>query len=233
MRRVQRRTTASRRRLSLRGHRLQRTVPRSERPAPEARSDDRAGQALELATPYEPPAGRSARAPDVGLREGALLPALFITGLGLDDAIENVGLFTGPLAARRKVARPVVDRQRRQVRVAMRDGTTLTARYLGSQGCVTLPPGRDDVAFTPVEVTSALPEAALIDWPMGDRLPARPLPPEIDPVKLQRALDEAFQPDEALTTAVVITYRGRLIAERYHAEIRRPRRSRAGRWGRA
>ncbi|MCU0229979.1 MAG: beta-lactamase family protein [Acidobacteria bacterium] len=190
--------------------------PNDPRPNPEAMIAR--AKPLELATPYEPPPGDPLEHQTSGYVKG-ICSAVFITGLTLDEAIDNVGLFTGPLGVRRRVARPVVDRERRQVRVEMGDGTTLTARYLGSQGCVTLPPGREDVAFTPVEVGSALPDAALTDWPMGDRLPDRPLPPEIDAVELQRALDEAFQPDEALTSAVVITYRGRLIAERYRAGI--------------
>ena len=34
--------------------------------------------------------------------------------------------------------------------------------------------------FTPVKVTSKLPAASTMDWPMGDRLPNAPLPAEID-----------------------------------------------------
>jgi len=50
---------------------------------------------------------------------------------------------------------------------------------------------------------------------MGDVLADKPLPPEIDAGKLQQAVDEAFKPAEALTAAFVVTWKGRLIAERY------------------
>ena len=50
---------------------------------------------------------------------------------------------------------------------------------------------------------------------MGDVLAEGPLPPEIDAVKLKAAVDAAFEPAEALTAALVVTWKGRLIAERY------------------
>jgi hypothetical protein len=50
---------------------------------------------------------------------------------------------------------------------------------------------------------------------MGDVLPNEPLPPEIDVTKLKAAGEAAFEPPEALTAAFVVTWKGRLIAERY------------------
>jgi hypothetical protein len=50
---------------------------------------------------------------------------------------------------------------------------------------------------------------------MGDLLPADPLPAQVDAAKLRAALDAAFEPAAALTAAVAITWRGRLIGERY------------------
>ena len=58
----------------------------------------------------------------------------------------------------------------------MPNGVTRTARYLGSQGCVTLPVGQDSVSFKPVRVKSTLPDPATQPWPMGDVLPTDPLP---------------------------------------------------------
>ena len=51
-------------------------------------------------------------------------------------------------------------------------------------------------------------------WPMGDRLPDEPLPPEIDRAKLDAAVEGASDP-AGLTTAFVVVYTGRLVAERY------------------
>jgi len=101
------------------------------------------------------------------------------------------------------------------VRVALPNGVTRTAKYVGSQGCVTLPVGESSLSFTPVAVKSRLPDAAKQPWPMGDRLPDAPLPKEIDATKLRQAAEAAFDPAEAMTAAFVVTWRGRLIAERY------------------
>src|SRR5205823_14588108 len=86
---------------------------------------------------------------------------------------------------------------------------------LGSQGCVTLPIGESAMNFKPVAVKSRLPDPATQLWPMGDMLPQEPLPTEIDAEKLKAAVNAAFQPAEGLTAAFVVTWKGRLIAERY------------------
>jgi CubicO group peptidase (beta-lactamase class C family) len=71
------------------------------------------------------------------------------------------------------------------------------------------------VNFTPVAVKSRLPDPATTPWPMGDVLPDEPLPTEIDAAKLEAVVKAAFQPAEGLTAAFVVTWKGRLIAERY------------------
>src|ERR1700737_4482348 len=42
-----------------------------------------------------------------------------------------------------------------------------------------------------------------------------PLPAEIDAAKLKAAVNATFQPAEGLTAAFVVTWKGRLVAERY------------------
>jgi CubicO group peptidase (beta-lactamase class C family) len=139
---------------------------------------------------------------------------VFITGLDADVAAESLGYFVGPYEARKKVGRPVVDRDRKEVRITIPNGPTLVARYYGSQGCITLPAGQDDVFFTPVEVKSALPDAATLPWPMGDVLPSG-FPPGVDLVRLGQAVDAAFELPTAYTSAFVVTHKGRVVAERY------------------
>ncbi len=95
------------------------------------------------------------------------------------------------------------------------NGVTRTAKYLGSQGCVTLPIGERVMNFKSVAVNSRLPDPTTQPWPMGDMLPQEPLPTEIDAEKLNAAVNAAFQPAEGLTAAFVVTWQGRLIAERY------------------
>jgi CubicO group peptidase (beta-lactamase class C family) len=113
------------------------------------------------------------------------------------------------------VGKPVVDREKKEVRITLPNNVTVTARYFGSQGCIALPHGSNDVFFKPVAVPRNLPDAKTTPWPMGDVLPATPLPSGVDAGRLTRAIDAAFAPAESLTSALVVTYKGRLIGERY------------------
>jgi CubicO group peptidase (beta-lactamase class C family) len=171
-------------------------------------------KSLELNTPYVPPPGDPLEHHTAGFAK-IMCSAVFITGLDPDFAAENVGYFTAPYEERAKVGKPVVDRVNKAVHITMPNGLTVTAKYLGDQGCVTLPVGKSAVNFPPVKLKSRLPDAAIEPWPMGDVLPKEPLPPEIDADKLKRAVDAAFEPATAMTAAFVVTWKGRLLAERY------------------
>jgi CubicO group peptidase (beta-lactamase class C family) len=175
-------------------------------------------KAFELDTPYVAPPGDPLSLNTAGYAK-IMCSAVFITGLDPDFAAENVGYFTGPYAERAKVAKPVIDRQNKTVQITLPGGVTRTAKYLGDQGCVTLPQGKDSVFFTPHSVKSILPDAAKQSWPMGDVLSNDPLPPGVDTAKVKRAIDAAFEPAEAMTAAVVVTWKGRLIGERYRQGI--------------
>jgi len=171
-------------------------------------------KALELDTKYVPPPGDPLEHHASGFAK-IMCSAVFITGLDPEFAAENVGYFTAPYAERSKLGKPVIDRAKKEVHVSLPNGVKRTARYLGSQGCVTLPKGSDRLNFTPKTVRSALPGASRQEWPMGDALPSSPLPKEIDAAKLKNAIDEAFDPVEGQTAAFVVTWKGRLIGERY------------------
>ena len=144
-----------------------------------------------------------------------LCSAVFVTGLDPEFAAENVGFFSGPYEYRRRVTRREIDQDGRRVHLTLPDGTVRTAKLNGDHGCVTLPVGQDDVFFEPVGIRTTLPPAETTPWPMGDRMPDEPLRSEIDRGKLEEAVAAAFDPQEGLTAAFVVTHRGRLIAERY------------------
>jgi len=169
---------------------------------------------FELDTPYVAPPGDPLTHHAAGFAK-VMCSAVFMTGLAPDFAAENVGFFTAPYAERAKLGKPVIDGANKTVHVTLPNGVTRTAKYLGSQGCVTLPIGQSTVNFDPVDVKSRLPDPATQPWPIGDMLPQQPLPPEIDAEKLKAAVNAAFQPAEGLTAAFVVTWKGRLIAERY------------------
>jgi CubicO group peptidase (beta-lactamase class C family) len=168
----------------------------------------------ELPTKWQVPPGDRLELETAGFAK-ILCSAIFITGRELETAVDQDGFFVSPSASRSKVSTTVVDHQAHEVRLTLPNGMERRARLVGDQGCVTLPRGATSVFFTPVVVKSALPDAATQDWPMGDRLPDVPLPPEINQAKLKAAVTAAFDPKEALTAAFVVVYKGRLIAERY------------------
>jgi CubicO group peptidase (beta-lactamase class C family) len=171
-------------------------------------------KSLELKTPYVPPPGDALAHHASGLAK-VMCSAVFITGLDPGFAAENVGYFTAPYAIRSKLGTPVIDRAAKAVHVSVPNGATRTARHFGSQGCITLPVGETSLAFTPVAVKSRLPNPTTEKWPMGDLLPTEPLPAGIDGDKVARAVAAAFEPAAAMTAAFVVTWRGRIIGERY------------------
>jgi CubicO group peptidase (beta-lactamase class C family) len=175
-------------------------------------------KALEINTAYVPPPG-DPREHDASGFAKVMCSAVFITGLDPDFAAKNVGGFTAPFEERDKLGKPVIDRANKTVTVAAPSGVKRIARYLGSQGCVTLPTGTDALSFKPITIKSRLPEASTQPWPMGDVLPKEPLPPEINASKLKQAIDAAFEPAEGMTAAFVVTWKGRLIGERYGENI--------------
>ena len=145
-------------------------------------------KSLELDTPYVPPPGDPLAHHAAGYAK-VMCSAVFISGLSPEFAAENVGFFTAPYEVRGMFRKPVIDRRNKAVHVTLPDGPTRTAKYLGSQGCVTLQIGKSDINFTPVVVKSQLPNPATQAWPMGDILPKDALLAEINSVKLNAAVD--------------------------------------------
>lgn len=170
-------------------------------------------KALELPTPYVPPPGNPLEHHAAGLAQ-IMCSAVFITGLDPDFAAENVGYFTAPYAQRARLGKPVVDRAAKTVSVAVPGGAVRTAKYVGAQGCVTFPIGASGLAFTPQPIKSTLPNPQAQAWPMGDKLPGG-FPAELSADKVNRAVDTAFASPAGMTAAVVVTWKGRIIAERY------------------
>lgn len=174
--------------------------------------------ALELDTEYVPPPGEALHHQTAGFAK-ILCSAVFITGLDPDDAAENVGGFISPFDERGHVVDTIVDFDRQMVALTLPDGVTRTAKRYANQGCVAHPIGEDSVYFTPSEVERDLPPAETTPWPMGDVLPDEPFPAEVDMELVERALDVGFGPPEAQTLGLVVTYKGRILGERYGDEV--------------
>jgi CubicO group peptidase (beta-lactamase class C family) len=147
-----------------------------------------------------------------------LCSAVFISGRDLATAVAEDGFFVAPRAERRRL-KPTLDSDRQAVLVTLPNGRTRSARLIGDQGCVTLPAGENSPLFTPVKVVSRLPAAHTQPWPMGDVNPDEPASPEIDQQKLAAAVAAAFEPPQALTAALLVAHKGRIIAERYQPAL--------------
>jgi len=174
-------------------------------------------KSLELNTPYVPTPGDPLEHYASGYAK-IMCSAVFVTGLDPAFAAENVGYFTAPYAERAKLGTPRIDLEKRTVEVTMPNGLVRVAKQVGSQGCVTLPIGETDVLFTPSVVKSALPDSTTQPWPMGDLPPTSDPSEGVDRAMVQAAVEAAFDP-AGMTAAFVVTYKGRIIAERYGDRI--------------
>jgi CubicO group peptidase (beta-lactamase class C family) len=169
---------------------------------------------FELNTEWETPPGDPMELATAGFAK-ILCSAVFITGLSVADGAENVGYFVSKPEERALVTDTVVDYENRAVHLTLNTGATVSAKFFGDQGCVTLPRGADSVFFTPTAVETTLPDAMTQPWPMGDMPTDEALPRDVDAEKVAQAVAAAFDPPEAMTGAFVVVYKGRIIGERY------------------
>ena len=191
----------------------------SAQQTPEARQKMLArAAAYDLKTVYHAPPGDPLSHNTAGYAK-IMCSAVFITGLTPEFAAENVGYFTAPYAERSKVGKPVIDYDAKSVSITLPNGVTRTAIYTGGQGCITLPEGKNALYFKPEKITRNLPDAATTAWPMGDRVEANEMPAGVNMNMVNEAIDSAFSPVEGQTAAFIVTYKGKIIAERYGAGI--------------
>ncbi len=102
-----------------------------------------------------------------------------------------------------------INYETKQAFVFMGDSVRRSATYYGDQGCILDAAG--GLHFTPVKVSSSLPPAEDMDWPMGDRVaPVQ----GYDDQLLAEAADEAMDP-RALTAAFLVIHKGNIIIEKY------------------
>jgi CubicO group peptidase (beta-lactamase class C family) len=169
---------------------------------------------FELDTPYEAPPGDPLSHDAAGFAK-VLCSAVFITGLDFEFAAENIGLFIPPSEIRAQLTNRTLDMENKAVHITLPNGVVRTAKYFGSQGCISLPEGKTELNFKPVEVKSSLPDPSTQSWPMGDVISKDAIPKEVDMDKVRQALDTVFSIPEAMTAAFVVTYKGKIIGERY------------------
>lgn len=136
--------------------------------------------------------------------------AVFVSGRDIKEAMVNSGYFFLPEPLQDK-ATYQVDTVNKIVTLLLGDSLRKSAKYWGDQGCILQT--AKGISFTPVTVTSSLPDAAAMPWPMGDLVEEKP------DASLQalvgQAIDAAFTPAEALTAAFIVVRDGKIIGERY------------------
>ncbi len=142
-----------------------------------------------------------------------LCSAIFVSGRDANEAVKNSGFFLMPAGQAEKVTW-TVDREARIVRMTL-DGVTREAKFYGDQGCIIHQQKKPGIFFTPVPVKTTLPDAAGQPWPMGDADAAAPPLPEVDPARIDAAVQAAFADPAALTAAFLVLHKGRIVAERY------------------
>jgi CubicO group peptidase (beta-lactamase class C family) len=142
-----------------------------------------------------------------------LCSAVFVSGRDPAEAAKNSAYFFMPRAEQDKVTF-AIDRNQKLARATFGE-TTREARLFGDQGCIIQTPGQPGIHFTPVPVTTTLPDVMTETWPMGDRPETAPLPAEVDRAKIDAALDAAFADPGALTAAFLVLYKGHIVGERY------------------
>ena len=147
-----------------------------------------------------------------------LCSGVFVSGRAPEDVAYGSAWFFMPRDERDRVTW-TIDREATLARATLGD-VTREAGFYGDQGCIIHDPGSPSpIHFTPVKVTTTLPDAMTMAWPMGDAPDPSPFPADVDRAKLDAAVDAAFADPEALTAAFLVVYKGRIVAERYRPGI--------------
>ncbi|MDH4270686.1 MAG: beta-lactamase family protein [Candidatus Aminicenantes bacterium] len=114
-----------------------------------------------------------------------------------------------------------VDYEKKEVRASFLGLIKNRAIYHPRLGSILLSGASEDsVRSWPVDIPELQPvHPESVPWPTGDLVPQAPLPPGVDGLLLDRAVDDAFaEPDPKSprrTRAVLIVHNGQIVAERY------------------
>ena len=114
-----------------------------------------------------------------------------------------------------------IDREKREVRASFFGLAGQRAVYRDGLGCTRIDNGVNSprrVAFLGSNGNHN-PDRSTVLWPQGERVELDALPAGVDAAQLKHAIDAAFdEPDPNClrrTRALVVVYRGRIVAERY------------------
>ncbi|MDH4059055.1 MAG: beta-lactamase family protein, partial [Cyclobacteriaceae bacterium] len=136
--------------------------------------------------------------------------AVFISGRDIKEAIVNSGYFFLPDSLQDKAIYQV-DTINKIVTLMLGDSLARSAKYWGDQGCIIQT--EKGLSFTPIAVTTSLPDPSTMSWPMGDKVEDKNNHP--NQAIIEEAMEAAFSPAEALTAAFIVVHNGKIVGERY------------------
>jgi CubicO group peptidase (beta-lactamase class C family) len=152
-----------------------------------------------------------------GYKAKMLCSYLFVSKRSIEQVLENDLEPFNPLL---RYVDGVVDYDRKTVTSTAFGLVTRRAVYRDGLGCTIVPPDYEgELQANPGYVKPLPANPERVSWPTGDRNATVTALPGVDMKKLSAALDKEFsEPDPRKprrTRAVVVVYRGRIIAERY------------------
>lgn len=142
-----------------------------------------------------------------------LCSAIYVSGREINEAKVTTGYFLMPDDYSGEVV-VTIDSLDQSITLGLGDSLIRKAKYYGDQGCIICRNNMDSLDFTPEDITTSLPPAESMPWPMGDVI-VDSSDPDLSSEVIKKVLDAAFSPVEGLTTAMVIVKDGKLIGERY------------------
>ena len=169
-------------------------------------------------------AGAQSSAAELGLGFAAkvLCSTVFLTGLDVEHALEASvypAMFL-PGLSREDLTDIDVDHQSKRVTLKADGVPARTAAYYGEQGCVLHRIDHDGIYFEPTSLARNPRFASNDMWPKGETLSTAPLPDGLRRDVVAQGAEKAFGPDSH-TAAFIVTYKGRVVAERYGAGANR------------
>lgn len=155
-----------------------------------------------------------------GYKAKMLCSYLFVSGREIGSVMDNDLEPFNPLL---RYVDYQVDTAEKSVVASAFGLVTRKARYQEGLGCTVIPPSyKDEPLFPAVKYLELQPENPdSIPWPTGNLNATGSFPGEVDEGKLKAALDKEFSepnPEKPRRTrAVVVVYKGKIVAERYTA----------------
>lgn len=137
--------------------------------------------------------------------------AVFVSGRKPEEAIQhNTTIWMGE--EEKKNVRFDIDYSAKSVKLTYGDTLVRSASYYGDCGCVIDIAG--GIKFNPPVITTTLPDAATMPWPMGDQPEKISIPENVNNDSLTKVVKDVFR-EGGYTAAFLVLYKGKIMVEKY------------------